>query len=95
MSEIYVNGVYEGDVDDPVMFVEQFKSERRNGGISSNINIRYDNKVNTINIEATKGRARRPLIVVKDGIPLVTEKLSRELEKGEITWSDLVQQGVI
>ena len=95
MTETYLNGVYIGDVEDPSVFVDQFKSERRKGGISNNINIKFNEKSNSLHIETTKGRARRPLIVVKDGIPLLTEKLVRQLDKGELAWSDLVQQGVI
>ena len=95
MSEVFLNSKFVGTIDDPDMFVEQFKSERRKGTISGNVNIRFNKPSDSIEIESSKGRARRPLIVVKEGIPLLTEKILRQLEKGEMSWSDLVQQGVI
>jgi DNA-directed RNA polymerase subunit B len=95
MAEVYLNNKFVGETEDPFLFTEQFKSERRKEAITSNANIYYNDKSDTIEIESNKGRARRPLIIVKDGIPLLTEKHIKQLEKGEISWSDLIQQGVI
>lgn len=95
MAELYLNNKYVGDVDDPLIFVEQFKSERRRGAITENSNVYFNENANSIEVECCKGRARRPLIIVKDGIPLLTEKHLKQTEKNEITWNDLVQQGII
>jgi DNA-directed RNA polymerase subunit B' len=95
MTEIYLNSKFVGEVEDSILFLEQFKSERRKGAIANNSNIYFNEKADIIEIEGNKGRARRPLIVVKDGIPLLTEKHIKQLEKGEITWNDLIQQGII
>jgi DNA-directed RNA polymerase subunit B len=95
MSEVYLNGKFIGEVEEPIVFVENFKSERRKGKIESNANIRYDDKLKIVEIEAGKGRATRPLIVVKDGMPLLTDKILEQLKKGELTWSDLINQGII
>ena len=95
MTEVYLNNKFVGEVDDALVFTEQFKTERRKGAISSNVNIYHDEKNDEIKIEASKGRARRPLIVVKNGVPLLTEKHIESLEKGELAWSDLIQQGII
>ena len=95
MTEVYLNSKFIGETEDPILFSEQFKSERRKGTIANNANIFYNEKGDIIEIESNKGRARRPLIIVKDGIPLLTEKHVKQLEKGEITWNDLIQQGVI
>ncbi len=95
MAEIYLNGVFVGYVENNDEFVKQFKAERRRGTIDSNANIRYDELNDEIKIEGTGGRARRPLIVVKDGIPLLTEQHVKQMQKGEIKWKDLVTQGVI
>ncbi|MBW2965958.1 DNA-directed RNA polymerase subunit B [Candidatus Woesearchaeota archaeon] len=95
MTEVYINSKFVGETEDSALFCEQFKSERRKGSIPNNANIFYNDKSDVLEIENRKGRARRPLIVVKDGIPLLTENHIKQLEKGEISWNDLVQQGVI
>ncbi len=95
MTEVYLNSKYIGTVDDSNNFVDKIKEERRTGNITSNLNIYHNEKANEIFIESSKGRARRPLIVVRDGQPLLTEKHLKQLEKNEISWSDLVKQGVI
>ncbi|RLE44394.1 DNA-directed RNA polymerase subunit B [Candidatus Woesearchaeota archaeon] len=94
-ADVYMNGKYVGEVDDPKFFVDLFKAERRRGTIPSNVNIYYDEDLNEVRVEAERGRARRPLIVVKDGVPLLTEKHIEQIRKGELGWNDLVQQGII
>ena len=95
MTEVYINSKFVGETEDSALFCDQFKSERRKGTVPNNANIFYNDKADRIEIESNKGRARRPLIVVKDGVPLLTENHIKQLEKGEITWNDLVQQGII
>ena len=95
MTEVYMNSKFTGTVDNADSFVQSVKEERRKGNISSNLNIFFDDKSDKIEIETLRGRARRPLIIVKDGHPLLTEKHIKQLEKNEISWNDLVNQGVI
>ena len=94
-TEVYLNNEFVGTIDNPAEFVSKLKEERRLGSITNNLNVFYDTKSNNVYIECSKGRARRPLIVVKDGLPLLTEKHIKQLEKNEISWSDLVKQGII
>ncbi len=95
MAEVYLNSKFVGTVEDVTSFVENFITERRKSKISSNVNIYYDKNNDYVTIESTKGRLRRPLIVVKDGKPLLTDKHYTQLKKNEITWSDLLNQGII
>ncbi|MBN2567781.1 DNA-directed RNA polymerase subunit B [Candidatus Woesearchaeota archaeon] len=95
MSEVFLNGKFVGTADDHKAFIEQVKGERRKGKLSSNLNVMYDEKVDSIAIEVSKGRARRPLIVVKEGKSLLTEKHVQQIEKGELSWQDLIDQGLI
>ncbi len=95
MTEIFVNGKFAGDVDNGKEFVQQVKTSRRAGQVTSNLNIMYEKHLDQVFIDVSRGRTRRPLIVVKDGIPLLTEKHIKQLQKNEIGWNDLVQQGVI
>src|SRR3990167_1855999 len=95
MAEVYLNGKFVGTVDNAEDFAGRIRDERRKGSISDNINVYHNEKANSVEIECSKGRARRPLIVVRDGHPLLTEKHIKQLEKNEISWSDLVKEGVI
>ena len=95
MTEVYLNSKFIGEADNPETFVQQFRDERRKGNIDINANIYYNSDENSIHIQSGKGRARRPLIIVKEGKPLLTEKHIKQLEKKEISWSDLITEGLI
>jgi len=95
MGEVYLNGKFVGTVENCEEFINTVKEERRKGGIIVNLNVFYDEKADEAHIECSKGRARRPLIVVREGQPMLTERHLKQLEKNEISWSDLVKQGII
>ena len=95
MTDVYLNSKFVGIVDNPEDFTNTIREERRKGDITDNLNIYYNQKADTVEVECSKGRARRPLIVIRDGQPLLTEAHIKQLEKNEISWSDLVKQGVI
>ena len=95
MAEVYLNSKFAGNVDNPIEFVQKIREERRKGIVTENLNVYYNEKADEIQLESSKGRARRPLIIVKDGVPLLTERHIKQLEKNEISWSDLVKQGII
>ncbi len=95
MAEVYLNGKFVGTVENPKDFAASIIEERRKGTINNNVNVYYNEKTEEVYIEASKGRIRKPLIVVKDGVSMLTENHIRQLEKNEISWSDLIKQGVI
>src|SRR3989338_7795895 len=95
MTEVYLNSKFMGTVDDSNSFVSRIKEERRAGNVTSNLNVYYNEQADEIFVETSKGRARRPLIVVREGQPLLTEKHLKQLEKNEISWNDLIKQGII
>ncbi len=95
MSEVFVNGKFAGEVDSGKEFVSQVRNARRSGTLPSGVNVMHEEHLDQVFIDAGRGRTRRPLIVVKDGIPLLTEKHIKQLQKNEISWNDIVHQGVI
>ena len=95
MVDVYLNSKFIGTVDDPQLFIEDVKDQRRKGAISEKLNVYHNPEANEVHLIADEGRARRPLIIVKESKPLLTEKQLRQLQDGEITWFDLVRQGVI
>src|SRR3989304_6187633 len=95
VAEVYLNGKFIGEIESPQEFVQTIRTERRRGTVVNTVNVYFDDVMNQVFVECGKGRTRRPLIMVKDGMPLLTEKHLKQLQKGEFKWSDLVNQGVI
>jgi DNA-directed RNA polymerase subunit B' len=95
MSEVFLDNRFVGTVKDPKNFVDQLITERRMNKLPSAVNVLHNEKTDQVFVETSKGRTIRPLIVVKEGRPLLTEKHVEQLKKNEISWSDLMKQGVI
>jgi DNA-directed RNA polymerase subunit B len=95
MVDVFLNGKLVGFVNDFKEFTNSFKSARRNGTFSPSLSIRCDDKLGRIYIESSRGRALRPLIVVENGKSLLTEKHIVSIKKGELSWDDLLEKGII
>ena len=94
-AEVYLNDRFIGSVESPAEFVDKVISNRRKGALTNALNIAFDQQRRQVFIETERGRVRRPLIVVKDGKPLLLEKHLQQLEQNEIPFADLLKQGVI
>ncbi|MDO8480967.1 MAG: DNA-directed RNA polymerase subunit B [Nanoarchaeota archaeon] len=95
MSEVYINNKLSGEIDNPQEFVQQFREERRRSAISHNANIFLHAITQDVYIETMKGRARRPLIVVRDGRSMLTSDQVSKLERKELIWNDLISKGIV
>ena len=95
MVEVFIDNKYVGNVADGKKFEDDIVAYRRMGKLPSEVNVRYDSKMDQVFIETARGRAIRPLIVVKDGKSSITEKHLEQLKNGQLSWSDLVKQGLI
>jgi DNA-directed RNA polymerase subunit B' len=94
-ARIYVDGALKGTHSDPRLFVDQFRTKRRRGELPHLINIAFHEDTNEININTDSGRARRPLIIVEAGAPLITDDHIQELARRELSFDDLVENGLI
>jgi DNA-directed RNA polymerase subunit B' len=94
-AKIYINGKLIGTCDDPETFVDEMREKRRSGEISDEMNITYYPETDEIYIFNDPGRARRPLILVKNGESLLKEEQTTKLKEGEMEWQDLLNEGII
>ena len=94
-TKIYINGELLGTCENPTEFTQEMREKRRNGEISHEMNITYYEDNNEIYIFNDPGRARRPLIIVKEGAPLLREEHLNKVANGKLKWDDLVENGLI
>src|SRR3989338_10966192 len=95
MTDIYINDKYTGTATDPRDFVKQLRTERRRGAYTLEHTFFYNEDFDEIHLDTTRGRARRPLIVVENGKPKLTDQHLHDLKKGEIKWEKLVKENII
>jgi len=96
-TKVILNGRLIGIHEDPETLVKEIREMRRDGRISHEVNIAWyrDECIDEIYVNCDAGRARRPLIIVRNGEPLLKKEHIEKLEKGEWTWSDLIKHGLI
>ncbi len=95
MSDVFLDGVFVGACDNGRDFAKKIINDRRKGKIPYYINVCYDEEEDSIRINTKGGRLRRPLIVVKNGKPLVDDVLLEKVAEGELKWENLVEKGYI
>ncbi len=94
-AKVYINGRLIGFHENPEKLTEDLIAARRQAKLDSQINIALDDVTNEIYINTDSGRVQRPVIVVKDGKPALTDKHVERLKAGEMNWEDLLEEGAI
>ena len=94
-SKIYFNNELLGYCENPIEFTQQMREKRRNGEISHEMNITYYEDNNEIYIFTDPGRIIRPLIIIKNGVPLLREEHLNKVANGKLKWEDLINKGLI
>ncbi|EMA53994.1 DNA-directed RNA polymerase subunit B [Halococcus thailandensis] len=94
-AKVYVNGSLVGTHADPEQLATQVRQARRRGDIGRTVNVSVKDTTNEVIINADAGRARRPLIIVEDGEPLITESEVESLTDGDTEFEELVERGYI
>ncbi len=92
---VYLDGKAIGHVRDGKAFAEEVRKNRRNGIVSGELNVTYISRINEVHINADRGRARKPYIVVENGVSRLTPELKQRLKSNEINFNYLIRRGVI
>ena len=80
---------------DAKRLVKKLRDLRRKGQLHPEVTVAYIAEREEVRIDTKGGRVLRPLIVVKNGKPLLTEDDVKKLEEGKLTWDDLLAKGKI
>jgi len=94
-AKVYVNGSLVGTHPDPEQLAEQIREARRRGDVSDMVNVSVRGRTQEVIINADAGRARRPLIVVENGEPLLGDDEIAAVEDGDLEFEDLVDRGYV
>ncbi len=99
-TRVIVDGIIAGYCPDPKSLIDKIRNQRRKRKISQEVNIVHyaqniRNAKSEIYINCDAGRVRRPLIIVKDGKELLTEEHVKLIQRHEIAWNDLINEGII
>ncbi|MFC6873542.1 DNA-directed RNA polymerase subunit B [Halobellus marinus] len=94
-AKVYVNGSLVGTHPDPEQLAEQIREARRRGDVSDMVNVSVKERTREVIVNADSGRARRPLIVVEDGEPLLGDEEIEAVESDALDFEDLVERGYV
>ncbi|TKX57507.1 DNA-directed RNA polymerase subunit B [Halorubrum sp. SS7] len=94
-AKVYVNGSLVGTHENPHELAEQIREARRRGDVSEMVNVSVKDRTREVIVNADAGRARRPLIVVENGEPLLGDEEIDALERGDVEFEDLVERGYV
>ena len=95
MTDVYLDEKFIGTIENPKEFIKIVKQERRKNKLPVSLNIFHYESSNEIFIEISRGRARRPLVVVENGQSKLTETHLTNLKAGKLKWSDLIKEGIV
>ncbi len=94
-TEVFLNGIFVGSAENANEFVKNLKERRRDNELPIQMNIRYDPNFQIIVISTEPGRVLRPLIIVENGSPKLKHEHLVRLEQDELSWKELIEQGII
>ena len=94
-AKVYVNGSLVGTHPEPEQLADQVREARRRGEVSEMVNVSVKDRTDEVIINADAGRARRPLLVVRDGEPLVSDEEIEAVKEGDLAFEDLVDRGYV
>jgi DNA-directed RNA polymerase beta subunit len=94
-ARVFLNGVPIGHTKTPKKIVSTVRSYRRTGKITSEISVAFSKSSNEIHMCIDHGRLCRPLFIVENGKLLFDLEKVKQIEAGEISWSELLVSGTV
>ena len=88
--KVFVNGSWVGITEDPIKLYQYLKEKKWNGIINIYTSIIFDYKKKEIRVCNDGGRLTRPVLKVRDNKVLITNEIVNKLNKGEMSWEDLL-----
>ncbi|MFA4960627.1 MAG: DNA-directed RNA polymerase subunit B'' [Candidatus Pacearchaeota archaeon] len=93
--DVFYNGRFIGVVENAIEFVKQVKEARRNEKLPIEMSVKFEKFLDTIFLNSEEGRVMRPLIILDGGVSRLKKEHLDLIEKGDLTWEDLIKKGII
>lgn len=96
-ERVYLDGRFLGYAHSASALAQELRERRRNGQLSPEVGVaalRLGERTE-VHINTDSGRILRPLIVVREGAPALSEDVLKELAGKKVSWGDLVERGVL
>ncbi|MFH0849184.1 MAG: DNA-directed RNA polymerase subunit B [archaeon] len=99
-AKVFVDGTITGYCRDPEVLANDIRKLRREDKISTEVNVAFYSIETAksrpeLYVNCDEGRVRRPLIVVENEKPKLTEGHREKIQRDEIGWEELIKEGVI
>ncbi|MFM9876208.1 MAG: DNA-directed RNA polymerase subunit B [Nitrosarchaeum sp.] len=99
-ARIFVDGRLIGYYKDGVHLSESLRELRRNSKIHAHVGISFhkseiEGSTKRLYVNCNAGRVLRPLIIIKDNKPLLTQDHLDKISKKLLSWTDLLRMGIL
>jgi len=94
-ADVFYNGRFVGSVKGVKEFINSVKERRRKGELPQELSVKFDKILNTVFLSTEIGRVMRPVIIVDNGKPRLTEEHIALVKNGDLKWEDLINEGII
>ena len=93
--KVFVNGTWLGVTDEPQELYEYLKDKKTRGQINIYTSIVFNYRRMEIRVCNDAGRLLRPLLRVRDNLPIIKRDDLVKLRSGELSWNDLLTDGKV
>lgn len=99
-TRVFVDGRLIGYFKDGDQLADSLRDLRRNSKIHPHVGVSFhksevEGSTRRLYVNCNAGRVLRPLIIIKDNKPLLTQELLDKISKKLLSWTDLLRMGVL